>query len=333
MKRMLHRPPVPERVWPDGKQFAFTIIDDTDTMAGDTDAAALDRVRPVYDLLLECGLKTTKTAWVLSAGDTGTSTISFENEKYLKWILDLRNYGAEIAIHGAAGGSSDRQKIIRALGFYREVMGHFPSIHTNHVGNLDNVYWYADRLVGVQASAYRAYNALLRGGRAVSFGHQEGSRFFWGDICRERISFVRNFIFRDINTLRNDPWMPYHSARHPFVRAWFSASDGNHLRRFVDLISEENQDRLAEQGGACIVYTHFAFGFTQNGTVDSKFAALVQRLSRLPGYFVPVSDLLHYLKSCNGNEGEVQPFEMRRLQSRWIRDRALTTLTRFLPHK
>lgn len=36
--------------FPDGKRFVFTIIDDTDV-------ATLSNVKPVYDLLHECGLR------------------------------------------------------------------------------------------------------------------------------------------------------------------------------------------------------------------------------------------------------------------------------------
>lgn len=323
MQAVLNHQPAREPLWPNGKQFAFTIIDDTDTVLGDSDKEALERVRPIYDLLLECGLKSTKTAWVLPGEQTRCSTISLENDRYLKWILDLRDKGNEIAIHGAAGSSSDRQKTIRALDFYREVIGEYPGIHTNHVGNIDNIYWYDHRLVGMPALAYRAYNAVRRGGGASSLGHQQGSQYFWGDICRDKISFVRNFVFHDINTLANDPWMPYHSAKHPFVRAWFSASDGGDLRRFVQLISEKNQDRLMQQGGACIVYTHFAFGFSRNGKVDPEFAALIRKLSRLPGYFVPVSELLNHLKARRQGENAIRPWELRRRQSRWLRDALL----------
>ncbi len=223
--------------WPDGKRFAFTIIDDTDMVAGDTENQALDRVRCVYDLLLECGLKTTKTAWITSQNHAGGRSISLENDEYLTWISDLRDRGMEIAIHGTANNSSTRRETIRALDFYFDVMGEYPRIHTNHVGNLDNLYWYEDRLMGLISLGYKAFNRLKRGRRARSLGHQEGSKYFWGDICRERISYVRNFTFQDINTLRNDPWMPYHSPYHPFVREWFSASDGMDVRQFVQLIS------------------------------------------------------------------------------------------------
>lgn len=309
-------------VWPGGKQFAFTIIDDTDTMLGDTEDEALARVRPVYDLLLECGLKTTKTTWVASRKQAGACGISLEHPDYLNWILDIRAQGMEIAIHGTADHSSRREETIRGLDFYSDVMGENPRIHTNHVGNLDNLYWYEDRLVGTMSSVYKTYNQLQR--RPQSFGHQKDSEYFWGDICRERISYVRNFTFRDINTLQNDPWMPYHSHYHPYVREWFSASDGIDLRQFVQLISEQNQDRLVQEGGACIVYTHLAFRFSRKGKIDPVFAALIRRLSHLPGYFVPVSEVLNHLKFCHGGERDIRSVDLRRLQRRWLRDRLLT---------
>jgi hypothetical protein len=280
-------------------------------------------------LLLECGLKTTKTSWVTSQKQAGGWSISLENRDYLKWILDLRAQGTEIAIHGTANHSSKRRETIRALDFYFDVIGENPRIHTNHVGNLDNLYWYEDRLMGLISSGYKAFNRLKRGQRARSLGHQKGSEYFWGDICQDRISYVRNFTFQDINTLRNDPWMPYHSPYHPFVREWFSASDGIDRRQFVQLISERNQDRLMEQGGACIVYTHLAFGFSGKGKIDPAFASLIRRLSRLPGYFAPVSDVLDFLKTRHADERQIRTSNLRRLQSRWLRDRLLPKWRRF----
>ena len=49
------RPPV---VWPEGRKFAFTVLDDTD---GQT----VDNTKAVYDLLYDLGFRTTKTVWPL----------------------------------------------------------------------------------------------------------------------------------------------------------------------------------------------------------------------------------------------------------------------------
>ena len=44
--------------WPEGKDFAFTIFDDTDL-------ATLENVNEVYSLLSDYGFRTTKSVWPL----------------------------------------------------------------------------------------------------------------------------------------------------------------------------------------------------------------------------------------------------------------------------
>ena len=46
--------------------------------------------------------------------------------------------------------------------------------------------------------------------RAVPLGHEPSSSHFWGDLAHKRIEYVRNFTFTEINTIKMDPWMPYH---------------------------------------------------------------------------------------------------------------------------
>jgi hypothetical protein len=79
----------PRIEWPGGKQFAFTIIDDTDK-------STLENVRPMYDLLFEQGLLATKTVWPLapmrhhpSAGTT------LEDRPYRNWVCGLSEKGFE----------------------------------------------------------------------------------------------------------------------------------------------------------------------------------------------------------------------------------------------
>ena len=63
----------------------------------------------------------------------------------------------------------------------------------------------ADRL------AHGLYNLLTRfRNRGKYRGHVEGDPYFWGDLCRQKIKYYRNFTFRDINTLKACPFMPYH---------------------------------------------------------------------------------------------------------------------------
>ncbi|MGH8016015.1 MAG: hypothetical protein ACREBV_07485, partial [Candidatus Zixiibacteriota bacterium] len=81
--------------FPHGKDFAFTVFDDTDS-------ATLENVRPVYDLLIECGLKTTKSVWPIKGRRTplcGGATC--EDRDYRDWLLKLKAQGFEIGFHMA----------------------------------------------------------------------------------------------------------------------------------------------------------------------------------------------------------------------------------------
>ncbi len=308
------RPPI---AWPEGKRFAFTVVDDTDL-------STVDNVGPVYDLLHDCGIRTTKTVWPLSPrGEPFAGGSTLEDPAYRDWVLGLRDRGFEIALHGASDETSARDRIAEALDRFREVVGRDPRLHANHMGQDDALYWGADRLDGATRLAYRAARGLVRRGWA-SRGHVAGSPHFWGDLCHERINYVRNFVFREIDTLAVDPLMPYHDPRRPFVRHWFSASQGNNLESCRELLAEANQDRLVESGGACVVYTHFGLGFAEGGRVDARFEALIRRLAALPGWFVPASTLLDHVGEHRGwpnldREGERT---LGRMQRRWLLEKA-----------
>jgi hypothetical protein len=148
-------------------------------------------------------------------------------------------------------------------------------------------------------------------------GQEEGSRYFWGDLCKERIKYVRNFVFSSINTLAMCPMMPYHDPAKPYVNFWFASSNGSTVSDFNRCISERNQEKLEEERGACIIYAHFAFGFQERSSIDPKFRFLIEKLSRRNGWFVPVSTLLDYLLEKNGGY-VIKPQERRRLERKWL---------------
>jgi hypothetical protein len=156
----------------------------------------------------------------------------------------------------------------------------------------------------------------------------EDSDYFWGDLCRETITFVRNFVFDEINTLKIDPLMPYHDSHRPYVKFWFSSSAALNVETFCGLITEANQDRLVEEGGACIVYTHLAFGFCQDGRLNPRFAELMRRLAQMPGWFVPASTLLEYIgehrgwQSVDGNRRALHRMERKWLMQKIKRGRS-----------
>lgn len=297
--------------WPDGKRFAFTIVDDTD-------GATVDTARPVYDFLLEHGFRTTKTVWPLAPiGPPVTGGSSLQDPEYRAWILELQRRGVEIALHGVTDGSSTRDRIREGLDLFREVLGRDPRLHANHVGQREGMYWGEARLDGLPRLVYRAAHRL-RGRERRYSGHDESTPYFWGDLCRDRITYVRNFVFRDINTGKCDPLMPYRDPRRRYVNYWFSASEGAVPASFCRTIAERHQDRLVEEGGTCIMYSHLARGFADGGRLHAEFARLMRRLAGLPGWFVPASTLLDHLRSQPSWREEYGRARLRALQRRWL---------------
>lgn len=296
--------------WPEGKQFAFTIVDDTDQ-------STVANAKPVYDLLAELGFRTTKTVWPLDPVTrqiTGGSSLA--DPEYARWVLELQRNGFEIALHGAADESSVRARVLEGFARFEEVLGYPPEMHVNHVGQREAMYWGADRLDPPVRWVYEAYRRLRSGQGERYLGHVPGTDHFWGDECRARVRFVRNLVWPQINTLAADPLMPYHDPSRPFVRYWYSSSYGSGLRAFLHLLRPENQDRLCAEGGACIVYTHLGSGFHPIG---EAFRATMRHLASLPGWFVPASTLLSHVGVQRGWKSTAHHgAAYRTMQARWL---------------
>ena len=295
--------------WPDGKAFAFTVFDDPDAQTTATG-------RIVYSFLRDLGFRTTKGVWPLSGeGDRSCIGECCDDSLYRDWCIELQQEGFEIGYHNASQNTAPREMTRRALDRFAELFGSDPVTMSNHYNSADGIYWGASRLSGMRRQLYNV--ATRWDNHARSFGHVERHPLFWGDLCRARVRYVRNFVFRDINTLAACPQMPYADPARPYVRSWYASSEGAVCDRFVETISETNQDRLAAEGGACIMYTHFGHGFVVDGRIEPRFGALMTRLSRMNGWFVPVGTLLDHLRSQRG-EHVLSAREQRALEWRWL---------------
>ena len=295
--------------WPGGKGFAFTVFDDTDY-------STLENVQPVYSFLRDQGFRTTKSVWPVKGSSVpliGGETC--ENADYLKWARTLQMGDFEIALHNVTYHSSVRETTIRGIETFREMFGHYPYSFANHAGCSESIYWGPGRLGGVNRILY---NVLTLGRRRGVFqGHEPDSPFFWGDVSRDKIKYVRNFGSGDINTLKACPPMPYHDPKRPYVNYWFASSEGPEVDSFAHMIRESNQDRLEREGGACIMYTHFANGFFSHGSLNGDFRRLIVRLSRKNGWFVPVVTLLDYILNQRGPH-RLAPMERVLLETKWL---------------
>jgi hypothetical protein len=111
--------------------------------------------------------------------------------------------------------------------------------------------------------------------------------------------------------------MPYHDPDRAYVNYWFASSEGPTIDRFNLLLSEENQDRLADQGGACLMYAHLGCGFFEGRHINRRFEYLMKRFAKMNGWFVPVSTILDYILQVRGKH-TITSRERSSLERKWL---------------
>ena len=282
--------------YPSGAEFAFTILDDTD----DTTVA---NGKPVYNLLSELGLRTTKTVWAFDtppenrgpyfAGETLSSP------EYLEWTRELAADGFEIAFHNATMGSSVRRDTLRALDIIENEFGQPVRLHCNHGQNRENLYWGADRYSSPTIKS--VFNSLANYRSYPTFeGDKPESPYYWADVAAERLSFIRAFAFRRLNGLLIPPGRPFRDPTKQWDPVFFNTADAPDIRYFNKLVTPAAIDRLRERKGWAIISTHLGKGFYWKNRLDPEFIRSIEYLASLPGWFVPVSQLLDFLKEKTG---------------------------------
>lgn len=279
--------------FPEGKRFAFTILDDTDD-------STLENVGPVYERLRRAGMRTTKTVWPLACPEGSRlffAADTLQRPEYLQFVRSLVADGFEIASHGATMESSPRERTAAGFAFLEQRLGVVPRLHANHGFNAENLYWGRNRL---PFGWLRSLATLVSPGAYASQGHEASSPFYWGDLAERRIAYVRNYTFPDLDLLEFDPHTPYRLPSTPCVRSWFSTTDAPDAAAFRRRVTLERLARLEQRGGVCIVSTHLGKGFFRDGRLDAHFDELLTHLSAREGWYVPVSTVLDWLASQRG---------------------------------
>lgn len=308
-------------VYPNGAEFAFTILDDTD----DT---TLANGRPVYDLLKESAMRTTKTVWAFDTdpGNRGPyfAGETLSNPNYLKWVHELSRDGFEIAFHNATMGSSLREDTIRALDYIENEFGKAVRLHCNHGRNRENIYWGAERY-----SSYIIKKMMLVISRHYSKpifdGHFPGSPYYWSDIATQRLTYMRAFAYRRLNGRHIYPGMAFRDSLKKQTPILFNTADAPNVNAFNKLVNPESIDKLHRQGGWAIVSTHFGKGFFRNNKVNEDFEKTIRYLAGKPGWYVPVSSLLDHLV-LNQGVSEIGSLERFMMESSHVIDRLASRL-------
>jgi len=306
---MTSRPPIS---FPDGKQFAFSIFDDTDV-------ATLEYIRPIYELLDRLGFRTTKSVWSLPyhghSDYQGSDTLA--DPEYASYVRHLQQRRFEIAFHGARMESSERADIITAFEVFKENLGQYPTAYAAHGYNRDNLYWGVDRF---RFRLWRwLYGAVLGGRRErPAEGHRVGSPYYWADLAAQHLRYMRSFTYNDLNLWNITAAVPYRTAGTPSVQGFFPSSFADNVEEFIELLSPARQEKLERERGLAIVGTHFGKGFLRDGEVHPAVVEVLTRLSQRPGWFQPVSTLLDYLAVAQGGVVHLAGYRLFCLEALWF---------------
>jgi hypothetical protein len=301
--------------YPAGKLFAFTIVDDTD---GQT----LEMIRPIYDYMADLGLRTTKTIWALPPVTEPTRDCdrgdTLERPEYVSYLLKLRDMGFEIALHNVTSRDTPRSVIGAGFERFREVFGEYPAMNIHHEKNRENIYFDVAQDVNRVPSPYRStiFRALHERRRrnapttkpSPCEGEKENSEYFWGDVCREKLRYVRTNVFiNDLNTLKICPDMPLKFSDTPYVNHWFYNSEGQDAAHFNGMLTAGKIRRLQEEKGCSILYTHFGKGFVEETgdgwTLNSRAQAGLRQVAETKdGWFAPATTILDRLMAFQNIE-------------------------------
>lgn len=302
--------------YPSGAEFAFTILDDTD----DT---TVTNGRPVYDFLNELGMRTTKTVWAFDtppenrgpyfAGETLSSP------EYLEWIHELVNKNFEIAFHNATMGTSTRKDTIRALDLIEAEFGHKIRLHCNHGQNLENLHWGADRYSSNIIRTAFSFAEKFRSYPRFE-GNNPESPYYWSDVADERLTYMRAFAFRRLDGRDTPPGRPYLDLKKQNNILFFNTADAPDVSAFNNLVHRDSINKLRKKNGWAIISTHLGKGFYQDNKLNLEFKENMEYLASLPGHFIPVSQLLDFLRNETGGS-EISKLERVNMEYTHVLDR------------
>ena len=80
-------------------------------------------------------------------------------------------------------------------------------------------------------------------------------------------------------------------------------SRGRSLGSFVSNSAEANQQRLEDEQGLCIMYTHLGAGFYRSGRVDPGFERVMRRWPGGTGGSRRSATILDHLRATQGELG------------------------------
>ncbi len=275
---------------PEKYKFAFSIVDDTDD-------ANLQNIRPVYNFLNDLGIYITKTIWPMACPEgsklffAGTTMADAE---YLSYVKVLQQWGFEIASHNATMETSKRERTEAGFEYMDKQFGIQNWLHCNHGNNMENIYWGPNRF-SMPMYKLLAKSVFYRG--RSYHGENKNSDYFWGDICQQKVKYVRNFTFSELNLFKISDNPVYRLKQTPYVKNWFITSDAPDVNIFNKLVNQGKLEKLIAERGICLLSTHLGKGFYMGGTLNARFKKTMEYIADAGGWYVPASTLLDHINN------------------------------------
>ncbi|MEZ5322506.1 MAG: hypothetical protein R2698_10615 [Microthrixaceae bacterium] len=270
-------------------------------------------------MLGDLGVRITKSVWMFDPPVPFVGGTSCAEPDYLEWVRSLQEAGHEIGWHNTADGSSHRARTIEALDRFEEVFGHAPRVGADHAGNREALYWGPRRLSGPLGSLYDRAGRFMRSERPDFSGDDPTSEYYWADVCRDRITYWRNFCFRTLDLSGVGP-VVYHDPARPMVNYWFTSTDASNPQRLFRHFEPASLDRLEQGGGVSILYTHLGVRLFDGGRLVPRFRDAWERLMERSVWVAPVSEVLDHIRS-QYDETVISTTERSTIELRWVADR------------
>ena len=268
---------------------------------------------------------TTKSVWVKNGDDSprynSVNGLTLEDQEYLNWVKKLQSQGFEICLHNMSWSSSTRNKIQSGFKIYEKLFGRSKVlIQHNDDKECESIYWGSKRLVFPLNLIFEITSYLNpRGTRSKIYnGENKNSIYFWGDICKEKVDYIRNFTFPEVNLFNITKNILYKRKKTNYVRNWFISTEAPDLKSFVNILNPKNIDKLEKENGLCIIYTHFGNNFVEDGELNEEFKNTIDYLSNKDGWYVPASTIFNHIIKKTGEPPYLSYYQEFKLSLRWL---------------
>jgi len=300
----------PEKEWrmslyPDGHDFAFTIIHDADS-------AYSRRLAPLMEVFDELGLKITVTVFTFwaswakggdiwrrwhSSGDSdqeffAPKAVPLIDEKERAFYQQLAARGHEIGMHSPSDTSDTREDVIRAFTYFKQVFGHYPTVYVEHSERSNKEAQYNEG--ANPQSMYYTTDLLNQYGCWISVGGPGA------------LPNAAHSQFYDVLAANGSPFSTFAAEHYGIVKGfvrtgkWKEANGEGFLRWY----SEENIDTLEKNRGLALVYTHLNALWLAPETrkMRESIQNRLRYLAAKDGWFVPAGKILDRVRAMQSLE-------------------------------